>query len=200
MKSRKGQYGYFDHEKKRRLLLTIGMFAIPVLIYVTGYLYAGTRNNLMTVVAMVGMIPAALSLTGLIMIMMRRSIPKEEFDQIDPHIGVLTYAYELFLTSEKKNAMVDCLVICGNSVVGLVTDKKTDARFAADHLKKMLRTEGYKVDVHMLQDIRHFTERLDSLNAHAPELREGIPFKEDKRYPGLDREDLIRFAALNLSI
>ena len=54
-KARKGEWGYFRSERKRRILMTVALLAIPVLILVSSYLYFGTRQNLMTVVAMVGM-------------------------------------------------------------------------------------------------------------------------------------------------
>lgn len=200
LKSRKGEYGYFNAEKKRRLLTTLALFVLPIGLYAIGLHIAGRKANILTVVAMVGFIPAALSLVGLIMIMMRKSIPKEEYDQIDSHIGSLTFAYELYLTSEKQNALVDCICICGNDVVGLVTDPKTDARFAQDHLTKMLRADGYKTHVHMFTSIDKFVERLDTMNEHADSLREGIAFTPDERYPGYDREDMIRQTALNVSL
>ncbi len=114
--------------------------------------------------------------------------------------GDLTVAYELYMTSEKQNAMVDCIAICGNEVVGLVTDPKTDRRFARDHLQRMLRADGMKVSVNMLGDLRKFTERMDSLNAHADDLRSGIEFQERDGYSGYGREDLIRHFALNYSL
>lgn len=201
LKSKKGLYGYFAAEKKRRIIITVVMFLIPLMIFMSGYLYSGSRNNLMTVVAMVGLIPASLSMVSLIMIMMRHSLPKEEFDAIDPHIGSLTFAYELYMTSEKENAMVDCIVICGNEVVGLVTDPKTNLRFAQSHLQKMLKADGWQgVKVLMLGDQKHFIERMDSMNAHEKELRSGISFTPREAYPDLDREDLIRLTALNISL
>ena len=65
LKSRKGEWGYFRAEKIRRLLMTILMFAIPIVILISGILYFKTKNNLMTIVAMVGIIPAAMSFVGL---------------------------------------------------------------------------------------------------------------------------------------
>ncbi len=200
LKSIKGQYGYFRKEKTRRAILTLGFFAVPIILLISGIIYTGSKNNLLTVIAMVLFIPASMSLVSFIVVMMRKSISEEMFQTIDPHIGSLTYAYELYLTSNEQNAMVDCIVFCGNEVVGLVTDSKTDPRFAKEHLQKYLRAEGYKVSVYILTDLKHFVERCDSLNAHAAELREGISFKQDDRYPGYDREDMIRHYALNLSI
>lgn len=199
-RSRKGLYGYFNAEKKRRILMTVITYAVPLILLAAGIMMTKTRNNILTVVAMVCVIPAAMSTVGMIMMLFRKSISKEEYDAIDPHIGTLTFAYELYMTSEKQNALVDCVVFCGNEVVGLVTDPKTDLKFAQSHLQKMLRSAGYKVSVHMLGDVKHFTDRLDTLNEHAKELRKGIPFTPDERYPGFDREDMIREAALHISL
>ena len=58
-KTKKGTYGYIRHERKRRLLITLASFAIPLIIYVTGYIQTKTRLNLFTFVAILGCIPAA---------------------------------------------------------------------------------------------------------------------------------------------
>jgi hypothetical protein len=200
MKAKKGEWGYLEAQRLRRLVITILLFSIPVLILLTSMLYFGTNKNIMTIVAMVGMVPASMSLVNLIMFLMRKSLPEEEYRTIHEHEGDLTVAYELYMTSEKQNAMVDCIAICGNEVVGLVTDPKTDRRFAQDHLQRMLRADGMKVSVHMLGDLRKFTERMDSLNAHADDLRSGIEFQERDGYAGYGREDLIRHFALNYSL
>lgn len=199
-KARKGEWGYFRSEKKRRILMTVLIFGIAVLILITGSLYFGSRRNLMTVVSMVTMIPGSMSLVSVIMFSLRKSLPEDEYRILKAHEGCLTTAYELYLTSEKQNALIDCLVICGNEVVGYISDKKTDPRFAADHLKNMLRADGFKTSVHMLTDIRKFTDRMDGLNEHADELRKGLSFKPDPAYEDYGREDMIRHCALQISL
>ena len=47
-KTKKGTYGYIRNERKRRLLITLASFAIPLIIYVTGYIQTKTRLNLFT--------------------------------------------------------------------------------------------------------------------------------------------------------
>ena len=198
--AKKGQWGYFKSERIRRILMTAGIFGIAFLILITSTLYFGTNKNIMTVVAMVCMIPGAMSLTSVIMFAMRKSLPEEEYRVLEAHEGTLTAAYEMYFTSEKQNALVDCLVICGTEVVGYVSDQKTDARFAADHLQKMLRADGFKTSVHMLTDRRKFIERMDSLNEHADELRAGLSYTPDPAYEGYGREDMIRHCALNVAL
>lgn len=200
MKSNKGEWGYFRKEKRRKILFTLILLAIPLFILFTSEAYFGTRQNILTIVAMVGLIPFAMSLVNLIVLFMHKSLPDEEYNAIHPHEGSLTVAYELFMTSEKQNALVDCLAICGNELVGYISDKKSDPRFAADHLKKMMRADGFRVNVHMMTDLEKFTDRLDSLNEHADSYRQGLTFKPDPAYRGYGREDMIRHYVLSICL
>ncbi len=199
-KAGKGQWGYFASERRRRIAMTCAIFGTAFLILITSFLYFKTKQNIMTVVAMVCMVPGAMSLVSVIMFAMRKSLPEEEYRAIHEHEGRLTVAYELYFTSENQNALVDCLVICGNEVVGYISDGKSDPRFAADHLTKMLRADGFKVSVHMLTDRRKFLERMDGLNEHADELREGLSFRPDPAYEDYGREDMIRHCAMQVAL
>ena len=46
-KTKKGDFGYFSSEKKRRLLITAGLFSLPLLVFFVAWAVNGTR---MTVV------------------------------------------------------------------------------------------------------------------------------------------------------
>lgn len=200
MKSKKGQYGYFDSEKKRRILFAVIALAVPLTVILTSWAYFGTRNNLFTVIGAVLMIPFAMSIVSLIMFLMRKSIPQAEYDTIRPHEGDLTCAYELYMTTEKKNYLVDCLVICGNEVVGLMTEPNARLRECEQHVTKMLRADGYRCNVHMMDSIPKFTRRMDELNAHAAELRAGLKFTPNPAYEGFGREDMIMHTCLSISL
>ncbi len=82
MKAKKGEWGYLEAQRIRRLVITILLFSIPALIFMTSMLYFGTNKNIMTIVAMVGIVPASMSLVNLIMFLMRKSLPEEEYRAI----------------------------------------------------------------------------------------------------------------------
>ena len=82
MKSNKGNYGYFQQEKKRRLLITLGLFAIPLAVFFGGLLYYGKRETVLTVISIVGCLPACRSMVNLIMVWMQKSLPQEEYQLI----------------------------------------------------------------------------------------------------------------------
>ena len=189
-KATKGQFGYFRYERMRRLLITIITVLFPAAVFVAGIIVYGTERNLLTVIALVLVIPFAMAFVSLVMVYTHSSISEEEYKEIEEHAGTLTMAYELYVTHETASTMVDAFAICGNTVVGLVTEKKGDPKFTADYIKKVLRSNGIGSNVALMTDRKHFLERLDSMNEHSESLRD-VKFKPDSRYPDYDLEQTI---------
>ena len=119
--SRKGDYGYLASEKKRRILITAVLFAVPLLIFFSAMLYFHTRLTIWTVIAVVGCLPACKSLVSLIMIFRARQVETSVYRRIHEHAGKLTMSYEMYMTFYEKSANIDAFAICGNTVVGSVS-------------------------------------------------------------------------------
>lgn len=48
MKIRKGDYGYIRREKKKRLLVTLGLFVLPAIVFIVGLVLAdGNKSNIL---------------------------------------------------------------------------------------------------------------------------------------------------------
>ena len=73
-KVKKGTYGYIKNEKVKRALIAFGLFLIPIIVYVSGYIYHGKRENILTVVAILGCLPACKALLSAIMIWMQKPV------------------------------------------------------------------------------------------------------------------------------
>ena len=198
-KATKGQFGYFRYERMRRLLITIITVLFPAAVFVAGIIVYGTERNLLTVIALVLVIPFAMAFVSLVMVYTHSSISEEEYKEIEEHAGTLTMAYELYVTHETASTMVDAFAICGNTVVGLVTEKKGDPKFTADYIKKVLRSNGIGSNVALMTDRKHFLERLDSMNEHSESLRD-VKFKPDSRYPDYDLEQTIWMFLTQISL
>ena len=75
MRAVKGTFGYLEKKKRNAILWTILCFGISLAVFLAGYLTTGTRKNLLTVVAVLGCLPACKSIVNLIMsIRMNRRI------------------------------------------------------------------------------------------------------------------------------
>ena len=196
----KGEFGYFSSEKKRRALVTAALFVLPLLVLIIGWVYYKTRNNIFTVLCIVGCLPGCRSIVNLIMVLRCHPMDRALYDEIKAHQGDLEMAYEMYVTFYDKNAYIDAAAFCGNEVVMLSSDPKTDEKYISENVQKVIRKNGYKVTVHVLHDKRMFLERLDSMNTHIDSLREGIRFTPDEKYPDLSREQLIRHTFLALCL
>lgn len=200
MKVQKGNFGYIRAQKKKRVLVTIVLFAIPLMIFFTGLAITKTRLNLFTFVAVMGCLPASKSAVGMILMLMQKPMEEGTYRKIENHRGSLEVAYELTVTAYEKNTQIDSIAVCANTVIGYTKSPKADLPFAEKHIEKILKGNGYKVNVKIFRELKPYLERLDSLNEHQGQLREGISFTPDERYPDLTREALIKHTILAISL
>lgn len=199
-KIRKGDFGYIQHEKIRRFLVTLLLFAIPMAAFVGAYLITGTKKNIITVIAMVGCLPACKSLVGFIVMFLQKSMDESSYRKIKEHAKDLVMSYEMYLTTYEKSTFVESFAICGNKVIGYSSRIDGSPQFVEQHVKKILKQNGYKVDVKVMMELKPYLERLDYLNAHKEEMVKDIIFTPDERYPELSREELIKHIILAISL
>ena len=181
--ARKGEFGYIAAEKKRKLLLTAVLFAVPLFIFFTALIYFKTRLTIWTVITVVGCLPACKMLVNLIMLFRSPSLDQETYQKIADHAGELVMSYEMYMTFYEKSAFIDAFAICGNLVVGYSSDPKIDAAFMEAEAQKILKGNGYRTTVKIFTDLKPFLDRLDTMNEHRESLEEGIKFRPDERYP-----------------
>ena len=199
-KTKKGDFGYFSSEKKRRLLITAGLFSLPLIVFFVAWAVNGTSMTVWTVLTVVGCLPGCKSMVSLIMILMRHPMDRKLYEEIRKHAGDLVMAYEMYMTFYEKSGYLDAVAVCGNTVVGYTSDPKVDISYLAEQSQKIVRKNGYKVDVKILKDLKPYLERLDSMNEHKESLRNGIKFTPDERYPDLSREELIKHTILAICL
>ena len=118
MKMAKGDAGYIRARKRKILLKTILEFGIVAALLILGIIETGSRQNLLTVVAVLGCLPASKALVELIMVLPHRSITKENAKEIEQNATLLTRLYDMVFTSEKMIMPVEAIVISGNTICG----------------------------------------------------------------------------------
>ena len=199
-KVRKGDYGYLVSEKKKRILITAILFAVPLGIFFFFFFYFKTRLTIWTVIAVVGCLPACKSMVSLIMIFRAKPVAPQVYEEISEHAGRILMSYEMYMTFYEKSASIDAFAICGNTVVGFSSDPKIDAAFMEREAQKILRGNGFKANVKIFTRLPQFLERLDSMNEHKESLEEGIKFRPDEKYPELSRNELIKYTILAICV
>lgn len=191
MKVAKGDAGYIRARKKKILLKTILEFGIVIALLILGIVETGSRQNLLTVVAVLGCLPASKALVELIMLMPYHSIKKEMAAEVEQHAYLLTRVYDMVFTSEKNIMPVEAIVISGNTICGYCSKTKADMNFIAKHLKQYLHANKFdKVSVKIFDNYTAFATRAEGMNNIA-----AIEKNDTQRY-----EEEIRHILLNISL
>lgn len=191
MKVAKGDAGYIRMRKRKTLLKTILEFGIVIALLILGIIETGSRLNLLTVVAVLGCLPASKALVEFIMVMPHHSIAEEMAAEIDLNAELLTRAYDMVFTSEKIIMPVEAIVISGNTICGYSSNAEVDMNFIAKHLKQYLNANKFdKVSVKIFDNYTQFVTRAEGMNNIA-----AIEKNDTKRH-----EEGIRQILLNISL
>ena len=102
MKIQKGDAGYLRRRTRLLILETVVSFGLVAALVIAGYVTTKTKLNLLTVVAVLGCLPASRILVNLIMVMPHDSIDEATELAISAVTEELTVAYDLVITSEKR--------------------------------------------------------------------------------------------------
>ena len=169
----KGTKNYINSQKKYELIRTIIYFFIPLSLFIAGYIATKTKVNILTIVAVVGLLPASKSLVGLIMFLRFKSMKEENVQKIDDVHHELPELYDMVFTTYDKSHVVNHMVIAGNTVCGFSEDKNFKEKEFNTHIQNVLKTDGYKsISVKIFTDINKYTERLEQLKYL--EIDEGV--------------------------
>ena len=191
MKVTKGDAGYIRARKRKILLKTVLEFSIVVALLILGIIETGSRQNLLTVVAVLGCLPASKALVELIMVLPHHSISEEMAAEMELNASLLTRVYDMVFTSEKIIMPVEAIVISGNTICGYSSNAKVDMNFITKHLKQYLHMNRFdKVSVKIFDNYTAFATRAEGMNNIA-----AIEKEDTKRH-----EEGIRQILLNISI
>lgn len=199
---KKGTAGYIRYEKIKRLIITIIMFAIPISMYYIALYVTGSNKNIVTIMAVLGILPAAKFAVSCIMIMMLKDAPEEVIRITEEAAGNLVHGYELAVTAYEGKIPLDAVVVCGNEIMCCSTmGRKDQFSFMEKHINKILHTNDFfGTNVKIFADVKHFRERIEMLAKDPEKYREGIPFKPDEKYPELNRDELVLHTIMAISI
>ncbi len=161
---KKGEPGYIAFQKKYTVVRTIVYFGISIAIFLAGYLTTKSRLNLLTVVAVLGCLPASKSLVNAIMFYRSSGCSEVLIPEIRTKAGALPILFDLFLTSYDKNYQISCLTVKGHNIVGFTESARTDVALAEKHIQECLKTGGFPgYTVKLFDSVQKFTNRIEQM-------------------------------------
>lgn len=164
-KIEKGEFGYILYKRKTELLKTISMFSISIALFVMGFVSTGTKSNLLTVVAVLGCLPASKLAVNTFMFFIATPCSENLKEKIEDQIGLLDGFYDMFFTSEKQNFHLSHLIVTKNSILGISEREKTNEQEFEKHMKILLNKEQISgITVKLYHDPTKYCQRLKELN------------------------------------
>lgn len=161
---KKGCYGYIWNHKAVTALRTLLFFVISIGLYVVGYVTTGTNRNLLTIVAVLGCLPACKSLVNFILFLKADGCSESLKNAVEKYDEKLTVFYDMYFTSYQKNYSVSHMALKGNVLCGITENPKCDCNEAEKHLEQMLSQEGIKnVTVKIFSQSSKYMDRLNRL-------------------------------------
>ena len=165
MKAVKGNFGYLKRKRVQVIIRTIIFFGISLALFAAGYLTTHTKRNLLTVIAVLGCLPACKSLVNMIMFLRASGCSIEAMDKIQKVEGHLVGMYDMYFTSYQKNFALSHMVLEDKIILGYTEDPKCDIPACREHLETMLKQAGYKdLTITVTNDLPKYCEQLKGLN------------------------------------
>lgn len=159
-----GQRNYLNSQKLYEILRTALYFAVSLSLFIAGWIQTGSRENLLTVVAVLGCLPACKSVVDMIMFLRFHSCTAENADKIEAHNEGLSGLFDVVFTSYEKNFAVDHLTVRGNTVCGFTSNSKFEEQAFYKHLDTMLKKDNFKdTTIKVFTDIKKYTDRLEQM-------------------------------------
>lgn len=167
----KGDPGYLNKRKKTVLIQTIVFFAISLAVFVIGYLSTKTKANMLSIVAVFGMLPSSKSLVSYIMYARTPKYSENILKNIQDSVGDIPALYHLYLTSYKKNFPLNCIAIRGNNIMGYTEFDFCDTVACEEHMQIIAAQNSFKnlnIKIFKGSELKNYEERLKQLkNAEA---------------------------------
>lgn len=174
MKSIKGQYGYINKQRNRVIIWTVILFVIAFSLFIAGYVMTETKKNLLTIVAVLGLLPASKSLVNAIMFCRASGCSEALREKVKVFDDKLVCLYDTYFTSYKNNYPVSHLVLKNNMLCGYTEGKNIDVNACKKHLEDMFNQSGYKnMTVKIFDSEPQYLERLKQL-AQLPEEQDKL--------------------------
>lgn len=164
LKNNKGEYGYISRQRIKEILKTLIMFLLSVAIYFIGYKTTGSNKNLLTVIAILGCLPASKSAVNMIMFLRAKGCSEQLYHKITAKSEGLPQLFDNVLTSYKHTFEISHFAYRGNNLIGITENPKCNIAEAEKHIETMCIQDGIKdITIKIFTDSSKYLNRLEQL-------------------------------------
>ncbi len=168
-KYKKGEFRYPPYERKRVIIRTAVYFLISIAVFLLGYFSTGKKENLLTIVAVLGLLPSSKSLVSVVMYFKIPKFSETIYQEISGQESNVPVIYSMYLTSYRSNFPVNCFAVRGNNLIGYTEFSGCDASACAEHIQGILKQNSIKnMTIKIFHEKSRFVERFAQLQELDP--------------------------------
>ena len=170
-KIQKGQPGYIRSRKIKLGAGTLCGFLMMVIVYLIGYLIFNTGKNLVTVLAVLIVLPTAKIFVQYLLLPWGVKADPAEYEEIKSVSSPLKPYCELMITAQEKSfAIVYIVIDKDDNIIAYTTQDKVETDKFEKGVTNFLNYYDFDPKVKLFTDIKQFEKRVKQLSAKNSEL------------------------------
>ena len=173
----KCDFGYLERQTKKEIIKTCIFFGISVSIFILGviitkmrnpeYTICQARNNMLTLAAVLGLLPAARQFTSMFMFIKNKKhhLDEEKHNELlAVNQDFLHIRYDLFMTSYDNTFPILSMTMAQDTLIGYTESGNFKFDECYNHIKSMLAKNGLKVGtIKIFDDFVKYKDRVKAL-------------------------------------
>lgn len=171
-KVKQGDFEYFNKKRQREVIKTVIYFGVSLSLFIAGYAATKTKANLLTIVAVLGLLPASKSCVSMILYLRYHGCSREDHEFLKETLEHFKHAYGLVFTSYKTTYEVAGCIVKNGYIYGCLTNHKDMGTDLEEHIAGIVKQNGYQATVGMFSNKEDFVNRLKQLQDKETENEE----------------------------
>ena len=164
----KGAPGYLRNRKIKTGVAMVSGYMLVLLLFFIGIIIFADRGNLLTVAAILMMLPTGKMTVNFLMYPRKGQADTSEYDEMCRDNKRLTILSDILITPEKKSIELPYVAIDKAHILIYCADKKLDTAYHGKYIKDFLKRSDITTDVNFYTDLNKFKKRLTAVNTSAP--------------------------------
>ena len=132
-------------------------------LFAAGYAATKTKANLLTIVAVLGLLPASKSCVSMIIYIRYHGCSRDHYLKLKDVLSGFLHAYGLVFTSYQKTYEVAGCIVKNGYVYGYMTNHPDGKKDLEEHITSIIKRNGLQATVGMYTELTDFTNRCRQL-------------------------------------
>lgn len=162
----KGSFGYLKKQAIKQGLFALSMLAVCATIFLIGFFWLTQYNSILTVIAVLGMLPVAKFIVSMILFMKAEkfSCSSHLYEEVMKIAGDrkddLLAGFDFYLTSYDKNFPLSVACVAKDCLIAYTPWEKCDCNKCKEHFEEYMKKNGISgISVKVFTDEKKFLER-----------------------------------------